>query len=173
MLRLEIKNQSDYLKFIISEVEMTPYQKLEKQFKQISLLGHAKSILGWDEATMMPTGGSQARNECLAELATLSQSMLTQPEVALWLEEVTHHAHDLSLWQKANVREMKRAHRFATGIPKELNHRLVLAKMKSEQAWRQMRAQNAWADFQPILQEVLNLQREALQALSQKNELSL
>jgi carboxypeptidase Taq len=149
---------------------MTNYQKLESRFLQISRLENARSILGWDEAVMMPPGSSDSRNQTLAELALVIQNLVTSPEVGEWIGG-SEASTELSAGQAANLREMKRIYIENTSIPPELNQKLVLAKMNSEQKWRTMRAENDWKSFMPYLQETLALTREMLQGVAAKRGL--
>ena len=61
------------------------YQLLEQRFQQLHHLQHLQAICGWDQATMMPDGGNQARGAALAELALLQHQKLTAPEMPDWL----------------------------------------------------------------------------------------
>lgn len=151
---------------------MTAYQNLTARFKQIANLENGRAILGWDEAAMMPEGSGPYRNETIAELAMIIQKLTASPEVGDWLSHADADA-SLSSPQKANVREMKRIYIENTAIPPELNQRLVMAKMESEQKWRVLRGQNNWAEFTPYLQNVLDLTREMLAAVSAKKGLEL
>jgi carboxypeptidase Taq len=151
---------------------MTSYEKLEGRFLQISRLEHARAILGWDEAVMMPAGGSEQRNHALAELAVLIQNLTTAKEIGGWLEESQSSA-QLSPWQRANLRDMQKIYIENTAIPADLNQRLVLARMNCEQKWRTLRGENNWAAFMPYLQEVLDLTREMLQGLASIRRLSV
>lgn len=150
---------------------MTSYQKLEKRFQQIARLEHGRAILGWDEAVMMPTGSGDSRNATVAELALVIQGLTTAPEVGEWIAGTDESA--LSTPERANLREMKRIYVENTSMTAELNEKLVLARMTSEQKWRTLRGQNDWNAFLPYLRETLNLTREMFQGLSAKTGLSL
>ncbi|HRK09321.1 MAG TPA: carboxypeptidase M32 [Pseudobdellovibrionaceae bacterium] len=147
------------------------YLRLEKRFTRMARLGDAQSILGWDEAVMMPAGSSAARNESLAELAQILQDLLRAPEVADDLAAAEGEA--LSEWQRANVREMRRRYKRATMIPADLHRQLMMACMECEQAWRRLRGENNWKDFAPLLDKVLQLSREELKILAADQKLSL
>ena len=149
----------------------TSYQRLEQRFNRISRLSDARSILGWDEAVMMPAGSSSSRNESLAELSQIIQDLLRAPEVSDDLAGA--ESDSLTPWQRANVREMRRSYKRATLIPAELHRQLLLACMESEQAWRRLRAENNWTDFAPLLEKVLELSREELKILAADQQLSL
>jgi carboxypeptidase Taq len=47
---------------------MTAYQQLEARFRQLGAVEEAISVLNWDSATMMPSGGAATRAEQLATL---------------------------------------------------------------------------------------------------------
>ena len=66
---------------------MTPYEELEARFRDLSHLGHAGAILHWDEASMMPPGGGEARGESMALLAGIAHQRLTHPEIAAFLDQ--------------------------------------------------------------------------------------
>ena len=66
---------------------MTPYEELETRFRDLSHLGHAGAILHWDEASMMPTGGGEARGQSMALLAAIAHQRLTHPEIGAFLDQ--------------------------------------------------------------------------------------
>ncbi|MGZ3722927.1 MAG: carboxypeptidase M32, partial [Bdellovibrionales bacterium] len=150
---------------------MTSYQKLEARFRQHSRLKELRAISQWDEAVVMPTGSSESRGQALAELSSILQNLICAEEVGEWIEGAS--SEELGPWQKANLAEIKREYIFNTAVPVELNQKLVVAIMRSEQAWRKMRGENNWKAFQPHLQEVLLLTREMLGEVSRRLDLSL
>ncbi|MCW9044884.1 MAG: carboxypeptidase M32, partial [Alphaproteobacteria bacterium] len=95
------------------------YQKLETLFKRRHLINESQGMLHWDMAAMMPPGGAESRGEQLAVLATLSHGILTGPEVGDLLGEADDLG-NLSEWQSANLREMRRQWVHATAVSSEL-----------------------------------------------------
>ncbi len=152
---------------------MKSYQKLENRFRQISHLSHVASIVSWDEAVIMPTGGSKSRNEATAELVDVIENLTRAPEVGEWIDEAKSEAPSLSNWQNANLQEMRKIYIERTALPEDLSRRLVMASMTCEQAWRKLRATGDWAALLPLLQDVLNLNREKIAALRKHNGLSV
>ncbi len=120
---------------------------------------------------MMPTGSGDARANSLAELGSVIQTLICAPEVGEWIEGA--QLEKLDSWQQANLREIKKVYLENTAIPVELNQRLTIANMKSQAAWRELRAKNNWRDLVPLMKESLGLQREALGVLSQQFGLSI
>lgn len=152
---------------------MTSYEKLESRFRQLNRLNDLRSIAGWDEAVMMPSGSGAARGQALAEISLVMQNLMAHPEVGDWLSDAGAKSERLNSWQKSNLGEMRRQYLEATAVPAQLNQRLVLARTHCEQLWRRLRAENNWRDFLPSLQEVLNLTREMLGILSREVKLSV
>lgn len=55
---------------------MKAYQALTERFQRLARLDHLSAIAGWDMQTMMPSGGSDARGEALAELSVMHHEIL-------------------------------------------------------------------------------------------------
>ncbi|NCB60455.1 MAG: carboxypeptidase M32, partial [Gammaproteobacteria bacterium] len=146
------------------------YQLLEQRFQQLHHLQHLQAICGWDQATMMPDGGNQARGAALAELALLQHQKLTALEVADWLN--TAENEELSDHQKANLHEMRRRWQNAALLPDDLVQARALAGSRCEHAWREQRKNNDWKGFEPNLKIVVDLTREAAQIRAEALELS-
>ncbi|HIG40581.1 MAG TPA: carboxypeptidase M32 [Gammaproteobacteria bacterium] len=137
---------------------MSAYQNVHDHFREINDLQHVLAITNWDEASMMPVGGGQVRGQALSALQVVIHGLKTDPKIADWLEAAV--TEDLDNWQSANLREIKRVYREATCMPADLVARLEQATTAAEQAWRQYRIDNNWADMEPLLTEVVNLSRK-------------
>ncbi len=137
---------------------MSAYQELHDHFEKIGDLRHVSAIAGWDEAAMMPAGGGEARGRALSTLGVVIHEMIADPKVAAAIEAAATEA--LDPWQTANVREIRRAVREATAIPADLLRASSLATSRSEQAWRRLRGENDWDGMRPLLEEVVQRQRE-------------
>lgn len=134
------------------------YQQLEAHQRQLYRLQHLSAICGWDQATMMPEGGSQARAEAMAELEVLLHAKKTAPEVGDWIAAAEGEA--LSAAQQANLNEIRRHWQDARLLPADLVEALSLAGSRCEHAWRRQRQENDWAGFAPNLSEVVRLSRD-------------
>ncbi len=66
---------------------------------------------------MMPMGGSEARSEAMAELALHIHSLKTSPRLAEWLDSAEAKATELSIEQRANLREMRWHYAQAIAVP--------------------------------------------------------
>ncbi|SUX73841.1 Thermostable carboxypeptidase 1 [Citrobacter freundii] len=106
---------------------------------------HLSAIASWDMFTMMPSGGSKARGEALAELSVLEHQLLTDPKVATWIAAAQQE--DLNDVEQANLREMSRLHHQASLLPESLVEAKSLAGSRCEHAWRSQRPANDWEGF--------------------------
>jgi carboxypeptidase Taq len=140
------------------------YSALEQHFRRLGHLQHAAAILGWDEAVIMPAAAGEKRAEAMATLQVFIHEQLTDPRLADWLAKATQET-GLTPFQAANVREIARLVRRALAVSPELVEQSASAQLRSEQAWRRMRADNDFAGFAPLLQEVVTLKRELAQQL--------
>jgi len=147
---------------------MTAYAALELHHKKIAHLTHAEAMLSWDEATMMPSGGGDARAEALASLRGVIHERSTEPRLGELLAAAEGEASSLDDWQTANLREMKRVWTRATALPQELVEATSRAETRSGQAWRLLRKKNDWSSFRPLLEDVVRLKREVAHALGEK-----
>jgi len=137
------------------------FQKLDELGRRLSALEHALAILGADEATHMAVGGGEARAEAMSVLAGMLHRQASDPQIADWMEAA--EAEDLSEEQKAAVREFRRQYVNLTCLPAEFVERQTRTRMRCEQLWRDLRAKNDWAGFQPALEGVIELAREEAQ----------
>lgn len=134
------------------------YAKLEDHFRKIARLNHLEAIGSWDQATMMPPGGSAARGDALAELALLVHTQATAPHLGEWFARAEEET--LSAIQSVSLRAMKRRWQQATLLPGDLVQAKSLAASGCEHEWRTQRRNNDWAGFLPNLKEVVRLSRE-------------
>jgi len=134
------------------------FAKLDALGHKLEALEHAMAILGADEATNMPAGGGEKRAESMAVLAGLYHAEITAPQVGDWL--ATAEAEPLDDDQRRAVAEFRREYTNRTCLPAEFVERQVATRMRSEQLWRELRAENDWAGFAPALAGVVELVRE-------------
>jgi carboxypeptidase Taq len=141
------------------------YAELESRFARLGALREAEGVLHWDMSVMMPRGGVEARAEQLAALKVTRHELLTHPAMGELLERARGEAANLDDWQRANLKEMRRAWTSATALPVDLVAALSKACSASETVWRRARPAADFKMLLPSLEEVLRLTREKAQAL--------
>lgn len=134
------------------------FQKLDELGHRLEALEHALAILGADEATHMAVGGGEKRAEAMAGLAGMLHRQSTAPEISDWIAAA--EAEDLSAEQSRAVAEFRRQYTNLTCLPADFVERQTRARLRSEQLWRDLRAKNDWASFQPSLETIVGLVRE-------------
>ena len=146
---------------------MTPYEESEARFRELSHLGHARAILNWDEASMMPPGGAEARGESMALMAAIAHQRITDPKLGAFLDLAEGSNEQLGPWQQANVRAMRRWQQRASAVPESLVRATQIARTRCEQAWRVARANDDWPVVSTLLEEVVRLTIEEATALGE------
>ena len=142
------------------------YAILQDHFRKVSQIGDAMGILGWDQATMMPSGGAGGRTEQMTVLGGILHDMKTDPRIGDWLEASAQE--ELDEWSQANLREINRIHLHETALTSDLVEALTRATMKCEFAWRTARPANDYASVKPLLEEVIQLTREKANMVGEK-----
>ena len=131
---------------------MGALEELRQRLGEINDLSRAASLLAWDERTMMPAAGAEARAETLATLARIRHEMFIRDEIGRLVDEVrsgpegdaepgTSIAADLA---RVVARDWEKARR----VPSELRAELARASSLAESVW--VEAKRA-SDFQMLL----------------------
>lgn len=147
---------------------MTPYQQLEVAFRRAALIDEASAFLSWDASVNMPDKSAESRSEQLATLRVLSHETLTMPAIAEWLAAAEGANAALDPWQKANLREMRRAWVHRAAVSPDLIAALTRAESACEMVWREAKPKGDYAAVLPTLKEVLRLTVEMGQAKAAK-----
>lgn len=140
------------------------YDRLTARFARIATIHECASMLGWDAAAMMPSGGGAARGDQLAVLAGIAHAQLTAPEMG---DDLAVAPIPEDPWQAANLSLMRHAYTRATALPSDLVEAQARVNSACEKIWRTARAESDFAAVAPHLSEVIRLTREAAAALGQ------
>ncbi|ACL58549.1 carboxypeptidase M32 [Methylobacterium nodulans] len=141
---------------------MQAYRSLALTFSRLQALEGAAGILGWDSQTLMPDGAAEGRADQLATLRGMIHDLLTAPATG---EELARaEAEPLGDAERTNLREMRRIHRHASAVPRDLVEANSRAVLRAEMVWREARRTADFPLLLPHLAEVLRVQREIGQA---------
>jgi carboxypeptidase Taq len=130
------------------------FDELKTRLAEIHYLGRAKALLDWDERTMMPPGGAEARAEQVAALARIQHEKLASDELGRLLAAVEPYGEELHYDsdEAALIRVAKRDHEKARRVPLELRASIARAASIAEHAWREARARSDFEHFLPHLE---------------------
>lgn len=149
----------------------TPYyQGLAEHFQKIAHFEHLSALGDWDQATMMPMGGSEVRGAAMAELARHIHELKT----ASFIEDSIEQAEDelLTSHQISNLREIRYQFMQANIVPADLVQAKTQLAYRCEHAWRDQRKNNDWQGFKPNLEALMTLVKEEASIRAQAQDLS-
>ncbi|MBI3828905.1 MAG: carboxypeptidase M32 [Planctomycetes bacterium] len=144
---------------------MTPqaaYDELIKLRKELIVFGSIGSVLGWDQRTYMPAGGSKHRAAQLALVAGMSHEKATHPRIGELLKAVegSDLLKDPAAAAAVNVREIRREYDREVKLPRALVEELSRTTSEAYDVWVAARKENDFAPFKPWLEKVVKLVRE-------------
>jgi carboxypeptidase Taq len=148
------------------------YTRLEARMQKVSHISNALSILHWDNSTYMPVGSAPSRSEEMATLSAMAHNMLVSSETKDLIDASKTNQHDLTIWEKANLREIEKAYIHASAMSDDLVMRHSKACSDSEIIWRSARKNNDFKSLLPHLEEVFSLTKEIATAKAEKLNLT-
>jgi carboxypeptidase Taq len=139
----------------------TALTELRNRLLEVDDLNGASSLLRWDMATYMPSGGAQARGRQTATLSRLAHEKFTDPEIGRLLDRLdkelsTHPEDDLD---RALVRVTRRSWEQSVKLPGELVSQMSEHTAKTYSAWTVARPKNDFESVRPLLEKTLDLSR--------------
>jgi carboxypeptidase Taq len=133
--------------------EHSKFDELKRRLAEIHYLGRAKALFEWDERTMMPPGGAEARAEQIAALVQVRHERIASDELGRLLDELQPFGEELSYDsdEAALIRVARRDHEKARRVPVELHTEMARAATIAETVWRDAKQQNDFELFLPHL----------------------
>jgi carboxypeptidase Taq len=135
---------------------------LKQRLAELEGIRHAGALLGWDQQTMMPPHGAEARAESIAALERVGHRIFTAPETgellsnaAVELESADPDGDDFRL-VKVVTRRWDKARR----VPTDLAAEIAYAAATGHEAWVAARRESDFQAFAPYLERNLSLARE-------------
>jgi carboxypeptidase Taq len=150
----------------------TVYDELVKRSKERAVLASCSSLLGWDEQTYLPRGGSSYRGDQMALLAGLYHERATDPKVGELLEAVENStlASQADTPEAANLREWRRGFDRLTKLPRTLVEEMARTTSIAQQEWVEARKASDFAKFRPWLEAIIGLKLQEAACLSNGGE---
>ncbi len=129
---------------------------------EISDLRYAGAVLGWDQATYMPSAGTAARGRQKAMLSRLAHERLTDPALGKLLDGLRSHAESLPADHDdaCLVRVARKEHEEAVRVPADFVARRAAFGATAYDAWTRARPANDFAAMRPHLEQAVEMARE-------------
>ena len=144
------------------------YDELVRRSRERAVLGSCSALLGWDEQTYMPRGGSAYRGDQMALLAGLHHERATDPIVGELLETIegSDRVEQPDSAESANVREWRRGFDRVTKLPRSLVEELARTTSIAQQEWVEARKASDFLKFRPWLASIIGLKRQEAACLA-------
>ena len=134
--------------------------ELKTRLMEVSDLNAAAAVLGWDQATYMPSGGAAARGRQLATLNSLAQEKFTDPAIGKLLQTLEKEGLAPDSDEAALIRKTRRDYDKAVKVPTEWVAKFSAHSAKSYQDWAEARPANNFKAVADNLKVTLELSRE-------------
>ena len=134
-------------------------QQLELLQKKLYAYHCADSSLYLDAVTTAPSDTSEGRGVAMSILAGESQKLMTSPETKALLDELSARAGELDLVHRREVEELRRSCEQLTRIPADEYMAYKELCNRADDVWHKAKAQDDFALFCPVLQELVNYNR--------------
>ncbi|MBN2041328.1 MAG: carboxypeptidase M32 [Spirochaetes bacterium] len=134
-------------------------QKLKDILAEMADLKGAIAVLGWDQQTYMPNGGTEARGRQSGTLGKVEHEMATSAELGRLLDELKPYAESLDP-DSNDARMIKVAARdfdLATRVPSDFVVEQAQITAMANQAWAEARSKADFSIFQPHLEKIVDL----------------
>ncbi len=131
--------------------------RFKELYGEVSDLGHASSVLSWDQQVNIPPGGGEARGQQLATLSKLAQEKFTSDEMGQLIEDLKKEFPDPDTDEGAMVRVAARTYDKARRVPPEFVAEQAIAATKGFEAWVEAKSKSDFSIFRPFLEKNVEL----------------
>ena len=137
-------------------------KELKTLLIEIDDLKSAASLLHWDQATYMPSGGGSARSRQIATLERLAHEKFIDPAFGKILEDLRSYEESLPYDsdEASLLRVTRRKYEKAVKVPAAFMAQLYRHTASSYEVWTKARPANDFARVEPILEKTLDLSRQ-------------
>ncbi|MBV8989098.1 MAG: carboxypeptidase M32 [Solirubrobacterales bacterium] len=135
--------------------------RLRTRLAEITDIRNAAHLLEWDQQTMMPPNGAQARADALATIQRIHHELLVSADTGKLLDQAAGELDgaDSDSDDARLVRVTRRRWEKARRVPVELAAELARAASVGHHAWIKARADSDFTAFAPYLEHNLELAR--------------
>ncbi len=141
-----------------------PYGELLQWLRDAAVLDSVRSLLSWDQETIMPPAAADLRADQLAALSSLGHEKRTHERVGELLAACEADANlKADADAQANLREIRRDYDRSTKLPTRLVAEMARTFSQAMDAWKDARAKSDFRAFAPWLEKVVALNREKAQ----------
>jgi carboxypeptidase Taq len=139
----------------------TTFQRLKTLLSEITDLNKIQWVLSWDQRTMMPPKGGDARAEQLATISRVVYEKSTSAELGKLLDDLEAYENSLSYDsdEASLIRVSRRDYEKLRKIPVDLRVEMTRTAALSSQAWIEARKLSRFDLFLPSLEKTIELKQ--------------
>jgi len=136
--------------------------ELKSRLMVINDLRSAAALLSWDQSTLMPPGGAEARGRQMATLGQLAHDKFTDPAIGKLLDELQPYAASLPYDSDdaGLLRVTRREYEKSVKVPSSFTAKLYAHMAASYEAWAKARPANDFPAVLPFLEKTVDLSRQ-------------
>ncbi len=140
---------------------MSQLKQLKERLAEITALGQAAGLLGWDQHTYMPDGSAEGRSEQLAVLGKVIHEKFTDDSIGTLLDAAASEVDGLpdENLDKQLVRMTTHDYGLSRKIPSDLVAEDARVSAMAQSVWAVARKSNDFASFAPWLTKNIDIAR--------------
>jgi carboxypeptidase Taq len=140
---------------------MGKYEDLLTRLRTVNDIQQSVAVLSWDQNTVMPKGGAEARARQMSTLSRLSHEMFTDEATGMLLEQAENEIDDVYESDEVSMlRVVKDDYAHLTKVPAQFVADYTRETSIGLEVWSKARAENDFAQFQPTLERIVDLARQ-------------
>jgi carboxypeptidase Taq len=133
---------------------MSTLEEFKALIAELQDLSSTASVLGWDQQTQMPLGGSLTRANQLSTLSRIIHQKNTSARMGELLDELEPQFSSQDDLDAVLVRYVRRDVERRRKLPTEFVAEITKARAISGKVWEEARAKNDFKSFQPHLEKM-------------------
>lgn len=150
----------------------TNYEKLIERVNELDDLNKAAALMSWDREVNMPRAGAAERIAQMTTLSSLIHRLATSDEMGELIEsaaaELGGAAYDSN--EASLIRLLRRNYADARKLPADYVARSAAISGQAREAWVRARAEDNFAHFQPLLEQIVELCQEMAEYYGYEDE---
>jgi carboxypeptidase Taq len=151
---------------------MSQLKQLKERLAEVTALGQAAGLLGWDQHTYMPDGAAEGRSEQLAVLGKVVHEKFTDDAVGRLIDGAAREVEALSdeSLDKQLVRMASHDYALSRKIPSDLVAEDARVTAMAQSVWAVARKNNDYASFAPWLTKNIDIARRKVEYYGYEEE---
>ncbi len=148
------------------------FETLKTKLAEIHDLTKAEALLAWDQQTIMPPRGADARAHQLGTIGKLAHQSFVSDEIGTLLEELRPYEESLDRdsFEASLIRVARRDFEKSVRVPPELSAEITRTGSRAFEVWVEARANSDFETFRPWLEQLVELKHRYVECFPEADE---